>query len=147
MLQKRLQKELQQIDNEKIPGITILPIKESLTSWKAIIIGPVGTPYDGGKFNLMIDIPAKYPFEPPKITFETMIFHPNISNKGKICLSILRDQWAACLTIEKALLSIISLMASPNPDDPLMPEVAKVYLNNRDKFNEIATNFTKKYAT
>ena len=36
-----------------------------------------------------------------------------------------RSQWSPALTISKVLLSICSLLCDPNPDDPLVPEIAR----------------------
>ena len=44
------------------------------------------------------------------------------------------------------LLSISSLLAEPNPDDPLVPEIAKLYNKNKAKHDENAREFTIKYA-
>ena len=38
------------------------------------------TPYEGGKFLVDIIIPPDYPFKPPKMKFDTKIWHPNISS-------------------------------------------------------------------
>jgi ubiquitin-conjugating enzyme E2 D/E len=51
------------------------------------------------------------------------------------------------LTISKVLLSICSLLTDPNPDDPLVPEIAKKFKNDRQGFNKIAREWTQKYAT
>lgn len=59
------------------------------------------SPYAGGVFFLTISFPTDYPFKPPKVSFTTKIYHPNINSNGSICLDILRDQWSPALTIAK----------------------------------------------
>ena len=44
------------------------------------------------------------------------------------------------------LLSIASLLADPNPDDPLVPEIAKIYKTDRKRYNELAKEWTRKHA-
>ena len=114
--------------------------------WKAIIIGPEGTPFSGGTFCAHIKFPTDYPFKPPKITFNTKIYHPNISEQGSICLDILSSQWSPALTITKVLLSLSSLLTDPNPDDPLVGDVARVYKKDRKKYEKTAREYTLKYA-
>jgi len=57
-----------------------------------------------------------------------------------------QNSWSPALTIAKVLLSISSLMADPNPDDPLMPEIAHVYKANRQQFHKTAREWTRTYA-
>ncbi|KAL6439653.1 hypothetical protein ACFW04_004026 [Cataglyphis niger] len=104
------------------------------------------SPYQGGVFFLTIHFPTDYPFKPPKVAFTTRIYHPNINSNGSICLDILRSQWSPALTISKVLLSICSLLCDPNPDDPLVPEIARIYKTDREKYNELAREWTRKYA-
>ncbi|EZG56359.1 putative ubiquitin-conjugating enzyme E2 [Gregarina niphandrodes] len=122
------------------------PINEDLFHWQATIMGPDDSPYQGGVFFLDIIFPTDYPFRPPKITFITRIYHCNINSSGAICLDILKDQWSPALTIPKVLLSISSLLTDPNPDDPLVPDIARLYLKDREKHDSIAKEWTASYA-
>ena len=146
MALKRLQKELSEIQKDTPANCSAGPNNNDLFNWEATIIGPTETPYEGGIFKLKILFPADYPFKPPKITFETRIYHPNINSNGGICLDILKDQWSPALNITKVLLSICSLLDEPNPDDPLMPEIAQLLKSNKAEFTRIAREHTLKYA-
>jgi ubiquitin-protein ligase len=69
------------------------PVGEDMFTWQATIMGPGDSPYQGGVFFLTIKFPTDYPFKPPKVQFNTKIYHPNINAAGGICLDILKDQW------------------------------------------------------
>merc|ERR1712118_322296 len=92
----------------------------------------------GGIFFLNIHFPTDYPFKPPKVQFTTKIYHCNVNNNGSICLDILQSQWSPALTISKVLLSVCSLLTDPNPDDPLVPEIARLYKTDREKHDSTA---------
>jgi len=121
-------------------------VDDDLLTWQGIIVGPEGTPYVGGVFKLEIKFPSDYPYKAPKVTFATPIYHCNINRAGNICLDILKDKWSPVLTIGKVLLSICSLLSDPNPDDPLAPEIAEVFKNDRAKHDETAAAYTARYA-
>ena len=74
--------------------------------WRATIIGPKDSPYQDGVFNLKLDIPSDYPFKAPQVTFETKVYHPNISSSGTICLDILKSAWSPALKISKVCVYI-----------------------------------------
>ncbi len=59
-------------------------------NWSVTLYGPKDTPYEGGVFNIDIEIPQSYPYVPPKVNFKTKIYHPNIDENGEICLDILK---------------------------------------------------------
>ncbi|KAE9606054.1 putative aminoacyltransferase, E1 ubiquitin-activating enzyme [Lupinus albus] len=46
----------------------------------------------------------------------------------------------------QVLLSICSLLTDPNPDDPLVPEIAHMYKTDRTKYEATARSWTQKYA-
>lgn len=144
---KRLSREHQKI-LEGIPQgiLSVEPEEGDFFKWRAKIMGPPSTPYEGGIFQLKIFFPSDYPFHPPKVIFETRIFHPNISSRGDICLDILRDKWSAALTVRTLLLSICSLLDQPNPDDPLVAEIANLMKRDPEKFKKIASLETCEYA-
>jgi ubiquitin-conjugating enzyme E2 D/E len=147
MSAKRIAKELKDLEQDPPAGCSAGPQNENdLYNWTATLLGPDDTPYAGGVFNLAIQFPTDYPFKPPKVAFTTKVYHPNINAQGGICLDILKDQWSPALSISKVLLSISSLLDEPNPKDPLVPEVARLYETNRAEFNRIAREWTFQYA-
>jgi len=123
------------------------PIRDDLFHWNASIMGPEDSPFSGGVFFMDIHFPADYPFKPPKVQFTTKVYHPNINKNGSICLDILKDQWSPALTISRVLLSISSLLTDPNPDDPLVPEIAHQFKNNRAAYESTARDWTARFAT
>lgn len=143
---KRLQKELCVILKSKLEGISILPNNDNLGEWIVYIDGPANTPYEGGIFEFLCTFPNNYPFEAPKIKAVTPIIHPNINEKGDICLSVFQGSWSASITMHRILLSIVSLLSIPDPQDSLVPEIANMYKDNHDKYVEIAKKCTVKYA-
>ena len=124
MALKRINKELQDLTRDPPNSCSAGPAGNDLFYWKATIMGPQKSPYEGGVFFLDIHFPADYPFKAPQCHFTTRIYHPNINSKGGICLDILKDQWSPALTASKVLLSICSLLTDPNPKDPLVPGIA-----------------------
>ncbi|XP_056427178.1 ubiquitin-conjugating enzyme E2 D4 isoform X1 [Hyla sarda] len=140
------EKELMDLQRDPPAQCSAGPVGEDLFHWQATIMGPNDSPFQGGVFFLTIHFPTDYPFKPPKVAFTTKIYHPNINSNGSICLDILRSQWSPALTVSKVLLSICSLLCDPNPDDPLVPEIAHTYKADREKYNRLAREWTSKYA-
>ena len=143
---KRIKKDLEDLQNNPVENCSAGPIKNDITEWNATIHGPLGTPYSNGIFTLNIKFPKNYPFEPPECKFKTPIYHCNISYNGKICLDTLKNQWSPSLSISAVLQCICSLLSDPNPDDPLEPEIAYLYKNDRINHDIKAAHYTNKYA-
>ena len=144
---KRISRELADLRNDPPLNCSAGPIsEEDVYVWEGVLFGPEDSPYAGGVFKVNIQFPSDYPFKPPRITFQTKIYHPNINAAGFICLDILKQNWSPALTISKVLLSILSMLTDPNPKDPLMPDIANQYTENRPEYEETARIWTAQYA-
>ncbi|KAG9253053.1 putative ubiquitin conjugating enzyme [Emericellopsis atlantica] len=147
---RRVAKELKDIQTDPAAGITVElsdPSGASMEYLHGHIFGPPKTPYEGGKFDLLITMPNEYPFKPPKIAFKTKIWHPNVSSQtGAICLDILRDNWSPVQTIKSAMMSIRLLLEVPNTDDPQDAEVASQAVKTPALFARRAQEWSIKYA-
>lgn len=112
--------ELEEIRKSGMKNFRNIQVEESnLLSWQGLIV-PVSVPcltaviffasqfpwqtsfdhfqdnppYDKGAFRIEIIFPTEYPFKPPKITFKTKIYHPNIDEKGQVCLPVISaENW------------------------------------------------------
>lgn len=147
MASKRLQKELAEMLKDPPPNCTAGVVTPGdLSHWKATIKGPPDSPYSEGLFHLDINFPMDYPFKPPMVRFLTRIYHPNINSEGSICLDVLKQNWSPALTIGKVLLSISSLLTDPNPDDPLVGDVARQLKSSPEKYTKTAKEWTLKFA-
>ncbi|GAA5866917.1 hypothetical protein JCM8547_003916 [Rhodosporidiobolus lusitaniae] len=145
---KRLARELQECRKDK-SGITVEPVDpDALDKFVGSFPGPEGTAYEGGRFEVTIEAPPRYPFEPLKMRFITKVYHPNISSQsGFICLDILNKSWSPVFTLRTCLVSLQSLLSTPEPNDPQDAEVAKHYLTDRKSFEETAKFWTECYAS
>jgi ubiquitin-conjugating enzyme E2 D/E len=144
---RRIRKELSEIEQNAPENVSAGPVAEDLFKWRATIMGPSDSPYEGGVFFLKIEFPQDYPFKPPHVRFETKVYHCNVREDGQICLDILKDKWSPALTIDKVLLSICSLLVEPNPGDALVPDLGKLCIQNRKEYDRMAREWTQKYAT
>ncbi|KAI5176374.1 ubiquitin-conjugating enzyme E2 D [Nematocida sp. LUAm1] len=143
---RRILNDLAEMNTDTSSCFSAGPVSLSnLLVWKATIFGPEGTPYEGGSFEFDIIFPTDYPYSPPKVRVCTKIFHCNIKD-NYICLDIIGKQWSSALTISKVLLSITSLLADPNPSDPLDTNISQLYLRDKQEYLKIAREWTQKYA-
>uniref|UniRef100_A0A674G704 Ubiquitin-conjugating enzyme E2 K n=1 Tax=Taeniopygia guttata TaxID=59729 RepID=A0A674G704_TAEGU len=144
---KREFKEVLKSEETSKNQIKVDLVDENFTELRGEIAGPPDTPYEGGRYQLEIKIPETYPFNPPKVRFITKIWHPNISSvTGAICLDILKDQWAAAMTLRTVLLSLQALLAAAEPDDPQDAVVANQYKQNPEMFKQTARLWAHVYA-
>jgi ubiquitin-conjugating enzyme (huntingtin interacting protein 2) len=145
---RRIAKEIAEISNDHLSGVTVESFEgDSLTHLRGRFRGPPDTPYEGGTFDVDIVIPPEYPFRPPNMKFITKLWHPNVSSvTGAICLDTLSSQWSPVLTIKNALISLQSLLSTPEPKDPQDAEVASMMIKNPKEFEHVARDWAVKYA-
>ncbi|KAF2630374.1 hypothetical protein BU25DRAFT_408328 [Macroventuria anomochaeta] len=146
---RRIAKEIADIKNDKLSQILVEPAGngDDLTHLHGQFFGPPDTPYEGATYHVDIKIPSEYPFRPPNMKFETKIWHPNVSSQtGAICLDTLSSQWSPVLTIKSALISLQSLLSTPEPKDPQDAEVASMLIRNPAEFEHKAREWAVKYA-
>ena len=133
--------------NKPIEGVSIALVGDTLTQWNATIIGPQDTPYEGGKFIVMIDFSDNYPFKAPKVHFKTKIFHPNIKqDTGEICAQAIENAWVPTLNAKFVIESLVTLLKNPNADHPLEAEIAELFQKDYKGFASKAREFTNTYA-
>ncbi|CEJ60125.1 hypothetical protein PMG11_08710 [Penicillium brasilianum] len=146
---RRIAKELADIHADTHSQITAEPIggQDDVTHLRGIFPGPPDTPYEGGTYKVDIKIPTDYPFRPPLMKFETKVWHPNVSSQtGAICLDTLSSAWSPVLTIKSALISLQSLLSTPEPKDPQDAEVANMMLQRPQEFQRVAREWAVIYA-
>lgn len=141
-------KELQAVKDDPEANVNLEFVSETdIHHLKGSFLGPPGTPYEGGKFIVDIEVPMEYPFKPPKMKFDTKVYHPNISSvTGAICLDILKNAWSPVITLKSALISLQALLQSPEPNDPQDAEVAQHYIRDKASFDKTAALWTRTYA-
>ncbi|KAF8182049.1 ubiquitin-conjugating enzyme [Pholiota molesta] len=116
MALKRINKELIDLGRDPPSSCSAGPTGDNMFQWQATIM-------------------------PPKVSFTTKIYHPNINANGSICLDILRDQWSPALTISKGVVVVHLFNADgPNPDDPLVPDIAHLYKTDRTRYEALPGN-------
>lgn len=149
---RRLQKEIQDIVKDTHSGIKVTSPQgdtdiTDFTHFKGHFRGPPDTPYEGGKYEVDIRITPEYPFKPPEMRFITKIWHPNVSSQtGAICLDTLGTAWSPVLTLKSALISLQSLLSSPEPKDPQDAEVATMLISRPEEFRHVAKEWAVRYA-
>ncbi|KAH7550066.1 hypothetical protein JRO89_XS13G0129600 [Xanthoceras sorbifolium] len=129
----------------------------NIFEWSVTIIGPPDTLYEGGFFNAIMSFPSNYPNSPPTVKFTTEIWHPNVYPDGRVCISILHppgddpngyelasERWMPVHTVESIVLSIISMLSTPNDESPANVEAAKEWRDRRDDFKKKVSRCVRK---
>ncbi|KAI6176705.1 Ubiquitin-conjugating enzyme E2 G1 [Aphelenchoides bicaudatus] len=145
-----LRKQLSDLRRNPVDGFSAGLVDDNdIYRWEVLVIGPPDTLYEGGFFKAILEFPAEYPIKPPKMKFISEVFHPNVDEKGDVCISILHEagedsygyekaeeRWLPVHTVETILLSVISMLADPNYESPANVDAAKLYRENNAEFKK-----------
>ncbi|KAJ0962395.1 hypothetical protein J5N97_030223 [Dioscorea zingiberensis] len=114
-------------------------------------------PSEGGYFNAIMSFPSNYPNSPPTVRFTSEMWHPNVYPDGRVCISILHapgddpngyelasERWTPVHTVESIVLSIISMLSSPNDESPANIEAAKEWRERRDDFKKKVSRIVRR---
>ena len=146
---KRLQNEYKQAKVDPNYWYSVEILNNNIFEWKFIIIGPPETLYESGTFEGLISFPNDYPNRPPKVKFTEEILHPNIYTDGNVCISILHppgddkwgyekaeERWRPVHSVNSIIISIISLLSSPNDESPANIDAGKIWRENKLEFQK-----------
>uniref|UniRef100_A0A7S1KVB3 UBC core domain-containing protein n=1 Tax=Percolomonas cosmopolitus TaxID=63605 RepID=A0A7S1KVB3_9EUKA len=155
MAQRRLLKEFQELKKQNVQTLSnqpdyiqLQPHPSNMMQWTASFEGPEDTPYEGGKFHIKLTVPSQYPIQPPKASFVTPVFHPNVHFKtGEICLDILKETWSPAWTLLTVCRAIRSLLGAPEADSPLNCDAGNLLRYGDERgFKSMASMYTKLHA-
>ena len=132
-------------DCYKEEGYQIYSIKNNILL--GVLEGPPDTSYENGYFLFKMLLSKDFPFLPPQFIFITKIFHPNISENGFVSVDILQDHWSpAICRFGSIIYCIQSLLNEPNPYDFLNESAAKLYKEDKQKYDKKVREYTIQFA-
>lgn len=105
---RRLIKEYSELEENE--NYKAEPVDGNNFLWRATLFGPAQSKIEDKEFDLELQFPNEYPYKPPKVRFLTPISNQHVSKEGKLCLDILDTAWSPALTIDRVLLSILSVL-------------------------------------
>eukprot|EP00270_Netrium_digitus_P020949 TRINITY_DN8781_c0_g1_i2.p1 TRINITY_DN8781_c0_g1~~TRINITY_DN8781_c0_g1_i2.p1 ORF type:complete len:166 (-),score=24.67 TRINITY_DN8781_c0_g1_i2:499-996(-) len=151
-----LRKQLKDLAKNPVDGFSAGLVDDSnVFEWQVTIIGPPDTFYEGGFFNAIMTFPINYPNSPPTVRFVSDMWHPNVYPDGRVCISILHapgddpsgyelasERWSPVHTVETILISIISMLSSPNDESPANIDAA--WRDYREEFKKKVSRIVRR---
>ncbi|GAD98341.1 ubiquitin conjugating enzyme E2, putative [Paecilomyces variotii No. 5] len=130
-----------------LPANALPSSSDDLTQLTILLAGPQGTPYSQGLWRLHLKVPEDYPKSPPKASFKTRIWHPNVDEvTGSVCVDTLKRDWKPTLTLRDVLITISCLLIYPNPDSALNSAAGALLQEDYETFARQARLMTSIHA-
>ncbi|OHT04359.1 Ubiquitin-conjugating enzyme family protein [Tritrichomonas foetus] len=141
MRDSRLQKDIDDLDSSVKVSF---PNPNDLKHFITRIIPDSGL-WKGGVFDFDIKIPEEWPIEPPEVSIITRVWHPNLSENGDVCLSLLSEHYTPVISISHIIAGLQYLFCEPNPRSPLNNEAAMQMFADNDLFETTIREYIDKY--
>ncbi|KAI9468377.1 Ubiquitin-conjugating enzyme E2 7 [Coemansia sp. RSA 989] len=147
-LQKELKGKFIELSKNDNSSFSVgLEDEENIFEWTVTLFGPPDTDYEGGMFKAVLKFPHDYPFEPPTMRFVSQMWHPNIYEDGRVCISILHspvhdssgyedisERWNPAQTVETILVSVLSMLSNPNDESPANVDAAIMWRSDKTAY-------------
>ncbi|KAI8337220.1 ubiquitin-conjugating enzyme E2 7 [Chlamydoabsidia padenii] len=154
-----LSRQLKDLQKNPVDGFSAGLVGDNIYEWEIMVMGAPDTLYEGGFFKAVMTFPPTYPIMPPTLKFVTEMYHPNVYPDGTVCISILHppgddkygyeqanERWSPVHTVETILLSVISMLSSPNDESPANIEAAKDYREDYAQFKKKVQRLVRRSA-
>ncbi|KAK8801159.1 hypothetical protein WA158_001929 [Blastocystis sp. Blastoise] len=144
-----LKRQLLDLQRNPPQGISVgLKDDNNLFEWSVLVDGPAESPYEGGLFKAELIFPSDFPNHPPDMKFISEMWHPNIFDNGKVCISILHqpgidefnpeesaeERWRPILSVEAILVSVQNMLGAPNDSSPANIDAAVQWRKDKVAF-------------
>ncbi|KAL2002466.1 hypothetical protein VTN02DRAFT_6733 [Thermoascus thermophilus] len=149
MAERILMNEFKSLAQEKWVHIELN--NDDIFHWNvALIVLNPDSLYYGGYFKAAMTFPKNYPYSPPEFRFLRPLYHPNIYQDGKLCISILHapgedemsgelaaERWSPAQRVESVLISILSLLDDAEVSSPANVDAGVMLRKNPEMYKAI----------
>lgn len=138
---RTLMRQMQEVQEHPVDGVQARP-SNTMNEYHFDLDGPESTPFAAGRFHVALIFDEQYPEVPPKGYFRTKIFHPNVAERGDICVNALKRDWSPSVGLRHILAVIRCLLIEPNPESALNEEAGRLLLEDYANYERKAAMFT-----
>ena len=148
---RRLVVDVLDLENDPLPGVFVHVNEEDIYDMHVVIVGPEGTPYEGGFHFFHLRFMPRYPYVPPTVLYLStngrIRMNPNLYENGKVCLSILGTWdgpgWTSVMNLRSLILSLQSILGEcPLHNEPSFSREPRESMRCRN-YNTIVSHYNR----